>query len=405
MKKNCVLIMLFAFLLSFNTNAQDKEKKAEKKEGYVFTTVKKIDVTSVKDQYRSGTCWSFSTTSFVEAELMRMGKGEYDLSDMYPVRESYSEKAEKYVRMHGKVNFSGGGAAHDVINVISNYGIIPEEAYSGLNYGTEKHVHGEIDAVLKAYVDAIIKNKNKKITPVWHNGFDAVLDSYFGEVPETFTYNDKEYTPKTFAEELDFNPDDYVELTSYTHHPFYEKFILEVPDNWSWDNVYNVPMDELMEVMDNSIEKGYTIAWGADVSEKGISFKNGVAVVPEADTKNMTGTEKSKWEKLSKKEKEKQLYTFDKPGKEKVITQEMRQQGFDNWTTGDDHGMLITGIAKDQIGHMYYIVKNSWGPKVGDNDYNGYFYASKTYVKYKTMDILVHKDVIPKSLKKKLHIK
>ncbi|MCD6112503.1 MAG: aminopeptidase [Bacteroidales bacterium] len=404
MKKNCVLFMLFVFALSLNTFAQDKEKKADTT-GYVFTTVKSIKVTPVKDQYRSGTCWSFSTIGFVEAELLRMGKGEYDLSDMFPVRKCYSEKAEKYVRMHGKINFAGGGAAHDVINVIRDYGIVPEQVYSGLNYGTEKHVHGEIDAVLKAYVDAVIKNKNKKITPVWHKGFDSVLDAYFGVVPETFTYKGKEYTPKSFAEELGFNPDDYVELTSYTHHPFYEKFILEVPDNWSWDSDYNVPMNELMEIIDNSINNGYTVAWGADVSEKGISFKNGVAVVPDADVKNMTDTERAKWEKLTKKEKDKQLYKFDKPGKEKEITQEMRQEGFDNWTTGDDHGMLITGIAKDQIGHKYYIIKNSWGPKVGDNDYNGYFYASENYVQYKTMDILVHKNAIPKKIKKKLHIK
>ncbi|MCF8369423.1 MAG: aminopeptidase [Bacteroidales bacterium] len=367
---------------------------------YNFEIIKDIPTTSVKNQYRSGTCWSFSGISFIESELIRKGKGEFDLSEMFVVRNSYEEKAVKYVRFQGNFNFSGGGAFHDVTHVIQNYGIVPEEAYPGLLEGEENHIHGELDALSKAYMDAVIKNKNKKLSKAWFNGYKGILDAYLGEYPESFTYKGQEYTPESFAASLDINVDDYVEIGSYTHHPFYEKFIIEVPDNWLLDEVYNIPLDEMMAIIKNSVENGYTVAWGSDVSEKGFSWKNGVAIVPEEERTDLTGTEKEKWEKLTKKEKEDAMYSFDAPVKEKVITQALRQEEFDNYQSTDDHGMLITGLAKDEVGTNYYKVKNSWGDK--NHKYNGYFFASESFVALKTIDIMVHKDAIPKAIRKKL---
>ncbi len=400
MKQAVIISCLFALLLSSGLNgfAQDDEKSDQ--EGFVFTTIKDLPVTPVKNQYRSGTCWSFSGISFLESELLRMGKGEYDLSEMFVVRNAYQEKAVKYVRFHGNFNFSGGGAFHDVTHVYKKYGMVPEEAYDGKVIGEENHIHGELDAVTKAYVDAVIKNRNKKLTPVWYEGFKGILDAYLGDYPSTFIYNGTEYTPQSFAEELGLNMDDYVEIGSYTHHPFYEKFILEVPDNWMLDEINNIPMDEMMEVIDNAIENGYSVAWGADVSEKGFSWKNGVAIVPDDDLNDLSGTEKERWEKLTDKEKRDALYSFEGPVKEKVITQEMRQEQFDNYQSTDDHGMEIVGTAKDQDGNLYYKVKNSWGND--DHIYDGFFYASKPFVELKTIDIMVHKDAIPEHIRKKL---
>ena len=391
------LICLPGLLMS-----QDKtEKKEEKKDtGYVFTLVKQLPATSVKNQYHSGTCWSYSAISFLESELLRKGKDTFDLSEMYCVRECYSDKATEYVRFYGKHNFGGGGAAHDVTYVLKNYGMLPNEAYSGLVIGDDKPVHGEMDAVLEADVNAVVKNPNKKLTPVWHVGFNGLLDAYLGKVPDKFTYKNKEYTPKSFADMLDLNTDDYVELTSYTHHPFYSQFILEVPDNWLMDEVYNVPLEDLMRVIDNSIDNGYTVVWGADVSEKGFSWKNGVAIVPDRNAAEFPGVEKEKWAKMTDDEKDKLLYKFDKPVPEKKITQEMRQKEFDNYQTTDDHGMHITGTAKDQNGDLFYLVKNSWGTE--GSPYKGYFYASVPYVQLKTMDIMVNKEAIPKDIRKKL---
>ena len=401
MRKNFFtnLSMLLIALLLSSSLLKAQEEKDKKPEGYKFTIEKQIKTTSVKNQYKSGTCWSFSTLAFIESELMRMGKGEYDLSDMFSVRHAYADKAEKFVRMHGSINFGGGGAAHDVIDMIRKYGIVPEEAYTGLNYGETKHDHGEVDAVLKAYVKAIADENNKKLTKAWLAGFNGILDAYYGKLPETFTYKGKSYTPLTFAKELAFNTEDYIEFTSFTHHPFYSKFILEVPDNWAWGEMYNLPLDEMMKVLDNALNNGYTVAWGADVSEKGFSWKNGIAVVPDEEKPDLQGSERDKWEKLTEREKAAQLYTFDKPVKEKAITQEMRQHAFDNYQTTDDHGMEICGIAKDQNGNKFYLVKNSWST---EGKYEGYFYASEAFVKYKTMDIMIHKDATPKDIMKKL---
>ncbi len=370
--------------------------------GYTFTDVKRLPATPVKDQYRSGTCWSFSGVSFFESELLRMGKGEFHLSEMFPVRVCYGEKAQKYARLNGTINFGGGGGFNDVTMTFSKFGIVPDEAYPGLNYGKDKHVHGESDAVLKAYMDAIIKNENKELSTAWFPAFQGILDAYFGKYPETFTYKGRNYTPKSFQTELGLNMDDYVMITSFSHHEFYKPFILEVPDNWGWGEVYNVKIDEMTEIIDYAIEKGYTVAWACDVSEKGFSWKNGLAVVPSEEIVDLDGLEKSKWEVLTAREKADFFYDFSKIRKEKTITQELRQKSFDNLTTTDDHGMHITGISKDQNGTKYYIVKNSWN--VDGNSYKGYLNASEAFVKYKTTSLLVNKESIPKELRKKLGI-
>jgi bleomycin hydrolase len=370
--------------------------------GYTFTDVKRLPATSVKDQYRSGTCWSFSGISFFESELLRMGKGEYDLSEMYSVRVCYAEKAQKYVRMNGTINFGGGGGFNDVTMTLGKYGIVPEEAYAGLNYGKEKHVHGESDAVLKAYIDAVVKNDNKELSTAWFPGFQGILDAYFGKYPESFTFKGKTYSPKSFEAELGLNMDNYVMITSFSHHEFYKPFVLEVPDNWGWGEVYNVKIDEMTQIIDNSIEQGYTVAWACDVSEKGFSWKNGLAVVPSEDIATLDGLEKSKWEGASPKEKNDVFYDFSKIRTEKIITQESRQKAFDNLTTTDDHGMHITGISKDQNGTKYYIVKNSWN--ADGNSYKGYLNASEAFVKFKTTSLLVNKESIPKDIRKKLGI-
>ncbi len=393
------LLVLFAFVATQVVVAQEDEKKNDKNEGYTFTDEVRLECSPVKNQYRSGTCWSYSGLSFLESELIKNGKGIFDLSEAFIIRTAYSEKATNYVRWQGKVNFGGGGAFHDVTKMIEKYGIIPEEAYSGLIIGEEFFVHGEMDEVFQKYVEGVVENKNRKLTPVWHKGFDGLLDAYIGTLNAKFTFKGSEFTPKSFANELGLNMNDYVEIGSYTHHPFYEKFIIEVPDNWMLDEIYNVPLDEMMQLIDNSLRQGHTVAWGADVSEKGFSWSNGVAIVPDEEKPDLSGTEKERWEKLTKKERGDMLYSFEEPVKEKVITQEMRQEAFDNYSTTDDHGMEIIGMAKDQKGTKYYIVKNSWGT---DQKFKGFFYASEAYVRYKTIDIMVNKNTIPKDIRKKI---
>ncbi len=397
MKKINVLFLLclFTMLAAFTGMAQDNEES----KGYTITDKTIVKHTSVKNQHRSGTCWSYSGLALIEADILKNTGTEVYLAPMHIVRNSYSDKALRYVRFQGSLNFAGGGAFYDVVESIKKYGIVPHSIYPGLEYGEEMNVHGELDEVLKAYVDAVIKNKNRKLSTAWKRGYDAVLDAYLGVVPETFTYNGKSYTPESFAKAMKINPDDYIYISSYTHHPFYEQFIIEVPDNWGHGMVYNLPLDEFMGVFDQAIEKGFAVAWASDISERGFSFQNGVAIVPEDNIEELKDSEKLKWTSMSEAERMKLLYSFEEPGKEKTITQEMRQEAFDNYSTTDDHGMLIVGIAYDQIGNKYYKVKNSWGT---NDKYEGYFYASKPFVQYKTMSIMINKNALSKEITKKL---
>jgi bleomycin hydrolase len=371
--------------------------------GYQFTDIKRLPTTSVKDQARAGTCWAWSGLSFFESEMMRLGKDSVNLAAMYVVRQAYNDKAVKYVRLHGSLNFAVGGAFGDVMHVIREHGIVPLDAYKGLEYGEANHAFGEIDAVLKGYVDGVIKNENKRLSTAWKAGFRGILDAYLGADPTTFTYNGKEYTPKSFAAKVvGLNMDDYVNLTSYTHHPFYTTFAIEVPDNWMWELSYNLPVDEFMAVMENAIDKGYTFAWGADVSEQGfLSREPGVAVLPVEDPKEMSGAEIARWENLPKTQLATGAFKTG-PAPEKEVTQETRQREFDNYQTTDDHGMHVIGTARDQHGSPYFIVKNSWNRY---NKFGGYFYASYPFVKSKTLNIVVHKDALPKEIRKKLGIK
>ena len=392
--------LLYALALSAALPMTAQEEKKEE-QGFVFTTVKENPITPVKNQNRSGTCWSFSGLGFLESELLRMGKPETDLSEMFVVYHSYSDKADKYVRMHGNVNFAGGGSFHDVLYTLKHYGAVPEEAYTGLNYGESKHVHNEMDGLTKAYVDQVITTKGK-LTPVWKKGFDGILNAYLGELPQTFKVNGKEYTPQTYAQSLGLNADDYVSITSYTHHPFYTQFALEIPDNWRWGTSYNVPLNEMSEIADNAINNGYTIAWGADVSEKGFN-RNGIGVLIDTEGSELSGSDAARWLGLSQKEKDEEIKKMtEAPGKEVTVTQESRQKGFDNYETTDDHGMVIYGIAKDQTGKKYYMIKNSWGET---GKYKGFWYISEPFFQAKTMNFVVHKDALPKHIAKKLGIK
>lgn len=392
--KNIVLIATLG-LLSLNTVAQEPKKE----EGFVFSTVKENPITSIKNQNRSSTCWSFSSLAFLESELLRQGKGEYDLSEMFVVHHTMADRAERYVRLHGDNSFSPGGSFYDVVYCMNNYGLVPQEAMNGIMYGDTLPVHNELDAVAEAYVNAIAKGKLTKLTPVWMNGLNAIYDTYLGKCPEKFSYKGKEYTPLTFAKSLGLNADDYVSLTSYTHHPFYKKFAIEIQDNWRNAESWNLPIDEFMTVIDNAVNNGYTVAWGSDVSEDGFT-RDGIAVVPQMNRTDLTGSDMARWTGLTMADKRKELTS--KPMPEMEITQEMRQKAFNNWETTDDHGMLIYGTAKDQNGKEYYMVKNSWGT---NNKYKGTWYASKAFVKYKTMNILVHKDALPKEIAKKLGFK
>ena len=399
-------LLAAAGLFSMSLSAQEA-KEEPKEEGFVFTTVKELPITSIKNQNRAGTCWCYSSMAFLESELLRMGKGEYDLSEMYIVHQTYLDRADAAVRTHGDVSFSQGGSFYDVIYGMKKFGLVPEEEMRpGVMYGDTLSNHTELTAVSDAVVAAIAKGKHRSLQtdenrkPLWKKAIAAIHDIYLGECPEKFTYKGKEYTPQSFFESTGLNPDDYISLTSYTHHPFYEPFVLEIQDNWRWGQSYNLPIDELMEVFDNAINTGYTIAWGSDVSEQGFT-RDGIAVMPDAARgAELTGSDMARWTGLTAADKRKELTS--KPLPEVNVTQEMRQTAFDNWETTDDHGMVIYGIAKDQNGKEYFMVKNSWGLS---GKYKGIWYASKAFVAYKTMNILVHKDALPKDIAKKLGIK
>jgi len=396
MKKNLLLLGLLLF-----TAVTFAQKDTTAVDSFKFTTIKQNKITSIKNQASSGTCWSFSGLGFLEAELLRLGKPDVDLSEMFVVHHSYSDKADKYVRMNGTCNFGGGGSFYDVLYVLQNYGIVPETVMTGLNYGEDKHKHGELDALTEAYVKVIVTNPNKELSTAWKTGFDGILDAYLGKCPKEFAVDGKQYTPQSYEKSLGLNLDDYVSLTSFTHHPFYSKFILEIPDNWRWSESYNIPIDELMSIFDNAVDKGYCVAWASDVSEKGFT-RNGIAVDPETKVANLPGTDQAKWLNIPQKEMEDSIFKVKKPQPEMKVNQEIRQAGFDNYQTTDDHGMVIFGTAKDQNGTKYYMVKNSWGTT---SKYKGIWYASETFVKHKTIDILVNKNAIPKEILKKLGIK
>lgn len=368
---------------SLKVNASDNSKAAFK-----FTDVINLENTSVKNQGSSGTCWSYSGNSFIESEMIRMGKKPVEISQIYTARNAYVEKGKMYVRMHGAITLGDGGAFHDVINMFKKYGAVPQSVYTGLNYGTDKNKFSEMAAIMEGVLKATVSNPNGELSPNWEKAYTAVIDSYLGETPKSFDFNGKKYTPETFAKEvIGINADDYVEISSLKQYPYYSKFVLLVPDNWSFDQVYNVQLNELTDIIDNALKTGYTVAWAGDVSEKSFSWKNGVAFVPEKKYDEMTAEEKAD--------------LFNGPKTEMVVTEESRQKAFDNYTTTDDHGMHIVGISKDQNGKEYYIVKNSWGTS---NDYKGYLCMTKEFVKYKSTAIMLHKNGIPTGIAKKLKV-
>ena len=388
------IILAAALLISVAASAQKQPE-------YQFTTVKANPITSVKNQYRSGTCWAFSTIGFFESEAIRIcgikDEADYpDFSEFFVVSHSYLDRAVKYVQLDGNLTFSAGSEADDVLDVIRDYGIVPQSAMSGMNYGTELPEQNELDAVLKAYIQAVAKKPNKVLSTAWKAGFKGILDAYLGEWPESFTVAGKEYTPESYRDAMGINPEDYITLTSFTHHPFYTWFPIEVCDNWRWDQAYNIPIDEFMAVLDNALENGYTAAWGADVSHPGFT-RTGTALLVDNTVKSTAGSDQEHW--VGKEE--------GKPAPapavvETVPTQESRQADWDNKTMTDDHGMQIYGIAKDQNGKKFYMVKNSWGVT---GKYDGLWYASENFVKGQSLDIMIHKSALPKDLKKKLGIK
>ncbi len=378
-----MIVSLILAVPLFSINDEKKENQDEEK-GFEFTPVTEVKCTSVKNQARTGTCWSFSTTSFIEAELIRMGKDNLDLSEMFNVRHTYPLKARNYVRLHGNITFGQGSLFQDVLNVIRKEGFVPESVYSGQVIGETRHNHNELFAALRGFLDGIIKTR--KLTPVWPQAVEALLDTYLGPLPGDFVYKGKKFTARSFAHSTGFKSDDYVELTSYTHHPFYSRFALEIPDNWARNQAYNLPLDEMMAVLDHALNKGYTVAWDGDTSEKSFLHKKGVALLPLKD-----------WDDRTKEERKK---IGDAPETEKKVSQELRQQYFDNYTSQDDHLMHITGRARDQNGTKYYITKNSWGEK--ENPFNGFLHMSESYARAKTVSILVHKDAVPQRIAKKL---
>ncbi|MEG1022026.1 MAG: C1 family peptidase [Myroides sp.] len=385
--------VLIALAATSNVSAQDDlmnkvkaNQSANSKDHFTFTDVINLENTSVKDQGSSGTCWSYSGNSFIESEMIRMGKKPVELAQIFTARNAYVEKGKMYVKMHGAVTLGEGGAFHDVMNMYKKYGTVPRSAYTGLQEGQTRNNFSEMSKMSESVLASVIKND--KLSENWVKAYTSVIDTYLGEAPTEFTYEGKKYTPKTFADQVvGVKAEDYVEISSLKEYPYYTKFTLLVPDNWSFDQVYNVKMDELVETVDNALKNGYTVAWAGDVSEKGFSWKNGVAFVPEIDFAQMTTEQKAEM--------------FNGPKAEKKVTEDERQKAFDNYETTDDHGMHITGVAKDQNGKEYYIVKNSWGLS---NDYKGYMYMTKEFMKYKATGIMLHKNAVPKAIAKKLAI-
>jgi bleomycin hydrolase len=379
LKTSCLLLFLIIAI-----SIKGQTTKSLPNTSYEFTIQQDVTTTSVEHQYKTGTCWSYAGLSFFESELSRLNQQPVNLSEMFIVWHTYSDKAERYVRMHGDLRFSQGGAFHDVRYVAEHYGLVPEEVFGDPDHPN----HGELFAVLKGMVEGVIKNKNGTLTAHWHQAIQRTLDTYLGEVPDTFQYEGEQYTPKSYADHLGLQPENYVEITSFTHHPFYEKFVLEVPDNWRWEQVYNVPLDEFEQILDYALKQGYSVAWASDISSRGFNFNKGLALLPQTPMESMTEKERDS--------------AFIHPVPQRTVTQRGRQQGFDQYEVTDDHGMHITGIATDQNETKYYIVKNSWGR---DNSADGYLYASRAFVLYNTTNIMVHKEAIPPSIAEKLNLK
>ena len=400
MKK--LLTLALVAMAATGANAEEKKDSANSNKP-VFTVVKENKITSIKDQNRSGTCWAYSTLSFFESEILKKTGKTYDLCENFVASKTYMDRAIATVRTHGDISFSQGGSSYDPLYCAINYGLIPEDAMPapGTPQGDSLNNFDEFFRCPTPYVEAIATSNAKKLTPAWKKGLQGILDAYLGECPEEFTYEGKKYTPKSFAESLGLNWDDYVSISSFTHHPFWKTFIVEVQDNWRWKPSYNVPMDEMMRIIDNAINEGYTIMWGGDVSEDGFTRK-GLGVAYDADkVRDLTGSDAARWLRLSASQKNNKFDSLGVNAPEIVPTQEMRQEAYDNWETTDDHGMHIYGIAKDQNGREYYMVKNSWGEY---GDYKGTWYMTKAFVAYKTMDFMVNKNAIPKDIREKLGI-
>lgn len=398
MKKYALISAIALATTVFSTNAQEVVNSDSI--GFKFTDVKVAKSTPVTNQNKSGTCWCFSANTFLENEIIKATGKEVNLSEMFVVYKCYHDKAIRYIRTNGQIHFEQGGSHLDVPYIWERYGMMPEEAYKGLEYGEAKHDHYEMTDGLKAYIDALKNRKKAKYSTAWLKGLDGILDAYLGEIPATFTVDGKEYTSKSYAESLGIDMNDYVAITSFTHHPFYTTFALEVADNWIWGQYHNVKMEEMKAIVDNAIKKGHTVAWAADVSEKGWQWKNGVALMPAEKTADtLEGTELARWTALSDKDREKERYNFHGYVPEIKVTQEMRQEWFDNYQTTDDHGMVIVGSAVDQDGNRYYKVQNSWDT---NQIYKGFIYVSEAYFLAKTLNITVNKNVIPEKIRKNL---
>jgi len=354
---------------------------------YQFKEIKRLPATSVKNQGKTGTCWTFSTLSLIESELLRRGKGKYNLSEMFIVRQSYLDRAELFVRFHGHLNFGPGAQAWDVMNVLDDYGIVPQNVFPGLKVNDQMHSHSEMDRVLKGYMESLVQTEGNKLSPVWLKGFEGVLNAYLGKFPTKFKYEGKDFTPSSYLKKLEIQPEDYIPLTSFKSHKYYSSYVFESPDNWSMESIYNVPLDKLIEVIDRAVMEGYTVAWAADVTNPGFSHSKGLAIVPERD-----------WEVMDETEQQK---VFQSPVKQKKITEEMRLEAFNSYGSTDDHLMHIVGKAKDQNGTNYFIVKNSWGTS---NPYDGYIYVSEAYVKYRTTSIMLNKNALSDNLQNKLKL-
>ncbi len=396
MKIGKLFFLSLSLFLFINVQAQDTIRVA----GYKFIKEVRLPYTDVKSQNRTGTCWSYATTSFVESELLRMGKPSVDLSEMFFVKDAYLQKGVSYVRRNGTANFSEGGQAHDVMNTIKAKGMVPDAIFPGLNYGEKEHVHGELTAGMTGFLEAINKNPNRQLSTAWLPGLKGILDAYLGQDVTSFSYNGKSYTPVSFRDANVFNPDDYIELTSFSNYPFYTKVTLGIPDNWSNGQYYNLPINDIIKIIENAVAKGYTVCWDGDVGNTGFSHGKGLAVVPDEDLKEVAGLEMAKCSNMSSVDKKKALFNSDSPIAEKLITDADRAVAFDNSTLTDDHLMHLVGLAKDQTGATFYIIKNSWAKD--SNAWGGLFYMSQPYVKRYTVAIMIHKNALPSDIKKNL---